>query len=281
MDYIVLPHANSKRIELNAFLAAWIQYCALVFANTCWSELIMPINNAQLAVPTHAGLDQLCRILAGRPYLHTMQATQKFFARNSDFIEKIEKRAQNLQTRRMVNGAKLKGKSIELWNQLGPQRSELLLDAERFLTADQEYDDTVVGALSADIAESASGLSVEPLCAKSSEVLTDEDVNSLVNFIHQKPFQPYYKKQAHGRELTPPGWKCRHDAYFWPHPGTGADLQEIGCFAAGFRRLVERIDIQEGVCPTLDIWCPADGNTAIELANKIFKWGGVREKDPL
>ncbi len=38
--------------------------------------------------------------------------------------------------------------------------------------------------------------------------------------------------------------------------------------------------IREDEPPTPDVWSDADRNTALELAKKIFAWGGVREKDP-
>ena len=96
-------------------------------------------------------------------------------------------------------------------------------------------------------------------------------VAALVDQIDSEEYQPHYRLHPVGAPLR--GWPQRLEAYFWPGPefsyrDTARALSPLECEA---RRLV--LAFEAGT------WDSQDRATAVELAHRIFTWGGVPQAD--
>jgi hypothetical protein len=284
---IILPHAREKVINLLDFVAAWIRYCESSFESTAWREFIMPINHIKEGTPKHPGFDGLCRILAGGGYVSTMQATNSFFVRNSQYVEKLSKAVKNASTNRAVHGARLTAVSIREWDSTQDgEHAECSDRTERMLLADQEDDhcDEVVCGDVGDVTPYNTNLRA-PAVAPSSEVNSLHTLaQSLVDVIDQTPFQAHYWRRPWGALLeAPQGWKHRHGSYFWLNPRCGGEhnYRQIGDFVSRVRPLVEKIAPMVAMVPELSVWTDEDQELAVNLAKEIFTWGGVGQDAPV
>lgn len=185
----------------------------------------MPINHVKDGTPKHRGFDELCRILAGGGYVSTMQATNSFFARNSQCVEKLSKAVRNASTGRAVHGARLTDASIREWDSMRDGGHAGCSDrAERMLLADQENDhcDEVVCGDVGDVTPHSTDLDASAVAPRSEVNSLHTLAQSLVDVIDRTAFQAHYLRRPWGELLRQPqGWKHRHESYFWPNPRCG------------------------------------------------------------
>lgn len=247
----------------------------------------MPINAVKEGTPKHPGFDALCRILAGGGHVSTMQATNPFFARNSQYVEKLLKAVTNASTNREVHGARLTSASIGEWDSTQDGvRAECSDRTERMLLADQE-DERRDAVICGDMGDVVPRSTV--LCASVSAPTSEVDAlyalaQYLVDVIDQKPFQAHHWRKPWGSVLGPPqGWKNRHESYFWPNPRCSGEHnhKQIEDFVSRFRRLVEKIASKVAMVPELSVWTGEDQDLAAVLAKEISAWGGLGQDTPM
>src|ERR1035437_2769860 len=282
---IEFPHAGDKAVQSVEVVSAWIQYCQLAFHCSDWQAFTMPINHVKNGIPKHPGFDSLCRILVGGGYVHTMQATDQFFEQNRARFLKVRKGTTNAGTGRSVHGVRLTPAAISEWESEKERRNTHLDNAERMLLADQE-DEGRDEPISADtiIPRPDSADSHRPAVTQNAahDLSFPKLVESLVDSIHNAPFQAYYRGRPIPRALASKGWQQRHDSYFWPNPNRGfaENAEETAKFVSRFVPLAQKImpSIVEITAPTpvLErVWDAACQKTAKNLALEIFTWGGV------
>jgi hypothetical protein len=204
---ITLPHAREKVIKLRDLVAAWIHYSQSSFRRTDWREFIMPINHAKEGTPKHPGFDTLCRVLAGGGCVSTMQATDRFFAQNSQCVEKLPKAARNASTDRAVHGARLTAASMREWDSMPDSARRKCLDrAERMLLADQEDENRheVVCGDAGDVTPHSTDLRVSAVAPRSEVNSLRALAQSLVDVIDRTPFQAHYWENPAGLSWVRP-----------------------------------------------------------------------------
>ena len=279
---IILPHANRLEVEVSTFVAAWIHYCRAAFSCGKWDTFVMPINSVKEKLPHHPGFDRLCRMLAGEGYVGTMQATNVSLQENGMWFGKENGGACNLTTGRAVNGVRLTDVAIGKWQNANASTREKCLDqTERLLQADQ-MDDGEQDAISADTVDVLEEPPVRPSPRRDDTRSLEEFANDLIELIHSSCFQAYYWRQEQATRRTSKGWKDRHDGYFWPNPRKDrkANERDTSGFVRDFNRLVKGISDSSRKSLTMeDFWKLDDEKFAVELAGRIFDWGGVPQNE--
>ena len=282
---ILFPHANAYCISEERFIATWrLWFSRFAPSNSDWRTDAMPRSNravslsSQLSSDHYFSLDVLCRFLVPWSYRNTMHATNPFMDTNARTLEHAT--VINPATGRKVNGAKLTMDALKLWESLGAdERNHFSAECLALLEADVE-----VGKGRAELLELSTERVVEPVPyrpatplvrnCQSMEMSTREDfIRVLVEEMENEPFQPMYRRKPIGEPVT--GWAARLRTYFWPSPD------------------VDYLTTHEIISPMLHCaqelatelerngeWTESEGERAVELAEGIFRWGGVPQPTP-
>ena len=282
---IVFPHANGYRIRDERFIAAWRVWSRrFAPSGSDWRTEAVPRSNRavslakMLAYGLQFGLDVLCRFLVPWPYRNTMHATNPFMETNAHLLERAN--AINTATGRKVNGAKLTTDAQKLWESLGEgERNRLLAQCQALLEADVEVGKDhaeLVGVSMERPAEQVPFLPSPPrVRIGQCKGMTKREhfIRALMEGVENEPFQPMYRRKPIGEPVT--GWDARLLAYFWPspevgylatHTNTAPLLRRARELATGLERSGE--------------WTASEGKQAVELAEGIFRWGGVPQPTP-
>jgi hypothetical protein len=286
-ETIIFPHANKKRVSLATFLAAWRIFSMDNFngiEEENWSDFVMPLLHRKANFDhERKGLDMMCRLLAG--YINVMQPTKAFFEANGAYIEHIPKGAISPVSDRKVAGANLTKAARNYWRQLAEEkRQEASTLVEALLTADQEDEDIVASAdiWSVEYVE----VTLNQKSPKGSNFNSrNELLLHIIEQIHEEPYQAYYRKQPHGKEIST--WPKRYSGYFWPSPAHNGEIarKPLKSIYDNLRRLIESIANyreQKGVqlydIPLTEVW-EGQKTEAETIARDIFSWGGVPQRN--
>ncbi len=91
-------------------------------------------------------------------------------------------------------------------------------------------------------------------------------IEALVEEIHNCHQVPMYRGRPAGSPVL--GWPNRLKSYFWPTPATGyRSTVELTNILAEANRLAS--------ATAVGLWNPLDQAASVDLANRIFAWGGV------
>lgn len=271
---IIFPHANSDACPVPLFVAAFIiQLERLHGSPATIRKGHIPIH-LQANTATHLivsqpefihSFDMLCRCLSGS--MSTMQATDKFFAGNAPYVEKIENGAQSLYgTGKAVNAARLKDAAIDDWEKLADdEKEDLLAEAEAFLTADQDDENESISA--DDTFTASASLSGSPSCHPA-----PTPAAYIACHIQNSPMPVFYRKQL--THTVTGGWDEKLKAYFWPGP-----LQNYATSSAKFGHLIAAASGFTTKVVSGAAWTASDDAAAVAWANAVFTWGGVPQKN--
>jgi len=256
---IKFPHANGHQVPLADFLEAW-----RITVNNYGPggdamgslQVALPRLNAKtmpmcyyLQSGKEFSLEYMCRNLVPNGYRNTMQASRIFMRENSSVLE--ETRVLNPVTGREVNGARL------LEGVINDNEPHSMVDA--LFEADCD-----------DLEVEDGGETPERLVGVEAVSRPEYDgyVERLVHMIHSEPYTPVFRGRPIGGAVQ--GWSNRLQTYFWPSPKTNhlAVASEVAQLEAEAARLAL----------LLPNWTAADEAAAITLANNIFAWGGVPQK---
>lgn len=248
---ISFPHANGYRVPLADFLQAW-RTIVDVYAPAGDATAIPRLNSIQpmlhyIQQGKQLSLEYICRNLVPNGYRNTMQATKQFMTANDEVLEMVT--AINPATGNKVNGARIRESAV-VHHDLRP-RVEALLEAD--------CDD-----LETENNEDPPALATEGRASPDYEMY----VERLVNLIHSEPYTPVFRGRPIGTQVQ--GWSNRLQTYFWPSPNTNyiAATADVSQLEAEATRLVH----------LLPNWSSLDEAAALTLANKIFAWGGVPQR---
>ena len=282
---VLFPHANKYRIRDERFIATWRQWFERFGpVDSDWRADAMPrINRAvslstMLASGVRFGLDILCRFLVPWPYRNTMHATNPFLDTNAHLLERAY--TVNPATGRRVNGVRLTSDALDRWASLGTgERDRLSAESLALLESDIEVGKDNAELVGQSTEEPAFPRPVRPSPSRvrisQTRWKTDREgfVRAFVEEIEKEPFQPMYRRKAVGEPVM--GWADRLRAYFWPSPDTGylATHAKIAPLLRTAQELAIGLEQNGG-------WSASEGARAVDLAEGIFRWGGVPQPTP-
>lgn len=273
-------HPNEIYISDLEFIAGWIGWFKEFGpCNQDWTVDSMPVRNVAAGLNEQLRnygvftCDVLCRILR-KNNRDTMQATPVFrdYKENSNIIETFNE--HYLGANRSINTVRVTENAIELWRSSTKDERLNAFNSVYSLIADDEF------VFSDEMQQAEEVVNIDPVSNFDSVNINlntyiaenldnrTEYVMALVKMIHEEPYQPMYRKRPIGNYVT--GWGNRLRAYFWPTPEIGlvetADmLQPIIDTCSGLASLVERNEP----------WNQDAQDSAVQVANDIFRWGGV------
>jgi hypothetical protein len=282
------PHANNYRVTDEEFRGAWFQLHHL-FPSTMPASTLPRLHNRNPLTTMeddrqHLSLEYLCRNLVPTSYRNVMQGTSTFLQANTHILRPTAGQVINPASKKKVQGVEIIG----------------------------DFDGVVVSAIvavfEADADQAVPLKRVSTWCVNNlvtvertggEDAITREGVTNILDrmmngnheywnpageidyvgefvlTLHQDPFVPRYRgKCLNETGVSVLGWDQRLAKYFWPNPKVGITanqqaLSGISTTAATLSRAVSD-DIP---------WSSAEQQTAVQWAQDIFKWGGVRQ-DP-
>ncbi|MBU6408707.1 MAG: hypothetical protein KGS44_16535, partial [Alphaproteobacteria bacterium] len=269
---VIFPHANNFDCSDQRFIAHWIvwfEHFALTEADPLTDAMPRYPGQQSLAAQLAAGrrfsVDVLARCLAPPQYRNTLQASQEFVQVNASIVEPFA--VTSTHTGRNVQGLRLTDYAREIWKALSQdQREAEILLASATIEADLDVD--------GDSAPTVLLSHSQPLIPTSIVQSASSDraslVFELVGRIHEDPFQPHYRLRPHGEAVT--GWPNRLRSYFWPRPTQSYSVaaSQTFSFAERAAKLVEAVQAKVE-------WSESHNAAAVQLAEDIFTWGGVRQ----
>jgi len=295
------PHANGFEITDYEFMAAW-QLVGKAFGPDGWdwrSDAMPRCHRREcfadlLQKSLHFGVDAMCRCLVPSSYHNTMHATNEFMDANAHLLRREQ--ACNPASDRYVAGAALTRSALDEWDHLTPERREGLLIGAKgaldpLLRADAGRTKIVrrpppprrpARRKTAPRREPRSAMEVRnfPIPDRST-ALTSDGLKSgdlhcfaqaLIEWIACALHRPYYRREPLGHECV--GWPARLLAYFWPDPAT--DYVET---ATQLRPLFEEGAFLAGRLEEARRWSREEANRAVALAENVFAWGGVPQRE--
>ncbi|QDQ86148.1 hypothetical protein FMZ60_00020 [Alcaligenaceae bacterium SJ-26] len=270
---INFPHGPKNHIiSEKKFIAAWKTWFLLFRTHENLDARFdgMPISNSKTSLQEQIkkgkkfSLDVLCRMLV--PHRNTMQASTQFIEKNNQIF--IEYSAKNLSTGRTAKHVRLSNYALGLLEKI---------------SHDDQYE--IDAILNADIEDEKNGLleieNFEPEITPQYPIslpsnltcLTQQSlVTTLVATIHAEPFQPHYRGQPIMKQVQ--GWDRRLTSYFWPKPDFGVAETETR-----LRPLLDQAAALQATLRNGQIWTEAEKQSAHQLAEAIFLWGGVPQNN--
>lgn len=299
------PHGSSKTVSDLKFIGAWRMLAELLGPKQWnWRRDPMPRSNRAVSLETlvnddlRFGLDALCRCLVEEPYRNTMHATNPFMEANAHLV--TPEQAVNPASGRSVNGARLTNQALELWDRANEDERERVLRETRealqallinLASETEARSDAITVELAQTTGESPNGGTLlsnalpgpipEHVGALVLEALRTERmfatcdpvalIQALVEWVAEDTFREVRRRN---RLVGEPviGWPNRLQRYFWDgrdYPETCDYLEPIASEAACLARRLE--DAQR--------WSEAEAERAVQLAQRIFDWGGRSPSD--
>lgn len=278
---ICFPEIKHFKYEISdeEFLAAWHVFAERQFGQD-GREASLPRlpkhNGLQTLIDTrHIGVDYLCRLLVPPSLRDTCQASNNFMALNAHLLEHTTGTKQ--ATQRTVLGVRLiaGSEALERYYRLSSEeQTRLRNQAEAIFESDLEAGDEgseniVTGH---DLADEVTLEQVSDKPVQLSTASTYMDcARALAEWIEQAPYTRMYRGRPFGEPVH--GWGNRLQAYFWPNPQVGyaETAKLLAPMSLQARQLADSLMESN--------WTAEQEQAAINLANDIFRWGGVKQRN--
>lgn len=238
---VVFPYANNYKVSDEVFRAAWselVRRFSLDGSDTSLPRLHTHDSLKTMIKKGHQlSLEYLCRMLVPNGYRNTMQAAEDFLAANAHILQPIS--VINTVSGRSVKGAQL----------LTPPDIEAAFEAD--------IDDLETTGVPFPDSAPSSGL-----------IEWGIYVAKFVEVIDKTPYQPMYRRSPVGKPVK--GWDKRLQSYFWPNQNVGLSATE-----ARLKPILSKCKTLSTLVANDQPWKETHQAIAVDVANAIFKWGGV------
>lgn len=242
---VVFPHANGYKISDDDFRAAWVELIRRFTVASADADLprLHTIDSLRTIINRghQLSLEYLCRMLVPNGYRNTMQATEDFLAANAHILQPIS----------VINP--VSGRSVKGTQLLTPPDIEAAFEAD--------VDDL-----------EKTGVPFPDSVSSSGSIEWGIYVAKFVELIDKAPYQPMYRRRPVGKPVK--GWDKRLQSYFWPNPKVGLSATE-----ERLKPILSKSKTLSALVANDQPWTETHQAIAVDVANEIFKWGGVPQ-DP-
>jgi hypothetical protein len=293
MQKIFLPHTN-EFVDLDLLLSV----CSELMqewrgAPLSAATVPMPIYAANNALNTRLAMqpeyaysfDVACRLISSQR--NTKSASNDFFSNpaNSAWFERTKDTIRNgiersSGVRSRVSCVQFTQRCMDDWHAMpSSQRNAAQIRAQALLNADVEINGSGAECHILPVLQVEPAAPLNQVPQGTPHTFDDnanrsraEMVNALVAEIQSAPFQPMYRRQP-TMDAPVTGWDARLRAYYWPNQDIKytTSCKQIDALTKTAETLARALQDHQGR------WDANEEAQAVQLADAIFVWGGVRQ----